>query len=262
MRHGTPVRHLVREGDRVRVVTQGGDLVARRVVVAVGAWSAGLLGPLLAGPPSPGPAGLPLVVTHEQPAHFVVRDPATEGTWPSFTHDPGPDAGWPSGVYGLATPGEGVKVGFHGVGPVTDPDRRSYLPEPGQLTALRDYVRTWLPGLDPDHLVPVSCTYTTTPDHDFVLDRHGPLVVGAGFSGHGFKFATAVGRVLADLATDDGAATAARFALHRFAAPSHPVRSGSGASHPVTSHPVTSHPAAPRLPAQRPVTAPTPRSPS
>ena len=33
-----------------------------------------------------------------------------------------------------------------------------------------------------------------------MLDRRGPVVVGAGFSGHGFKFATAVGRVLADLA--------------------------------------------------------------
>ena len=49
---------------------------------------------------------------------------------------------------------------------------------------------------------PISCTYTTTPDHDFVLDRRGPLVVAAGFSGHGFKFAPAIGRVLADLAEE------------------------------------------------------------
>ncbi len=143
--------------------------------------------------------------------------------WPAFTHDVGPGTAWPSGVYGLATPGEGVKVGFHGVGPVVDPDRRSYRPEPGQLAALRDYVSTWLPGLDPDAYVPVSCTYTTTPDHDFVLDRRGPVVVGAGFSGHGFKFAPAVGRVLADLATapgalPDGGTAAARFALARLAA--------------------------------------------
>lgn len=236
VRHATPVRHLVPEAGRVRVVTTAGDLVARRVVVAVGAWSSGLLGPLLAG----GTAGgghrdeLPLVVTQEQPVHVAPHDPSALAAWPAFTHDPGPDAGWPSGVYGLAAPGQGVKVGFHGVGPVTDPDQRTYRAEPGQLAALRDYVRTWLPGLDADRLEPVTCTYTTTPDHDFVLDRRGPLVLGAGFSGHGFKFAPAVGRVLADLAgADDERSTApARFALARFAASTAPPSAAPSAGAP------------------------------
>ncbi len=216
VRHDTPVRHLERVGDRVLVVTQHDELLARRVVVAVGAWSAGVLAQVLDDErdprdPSgrarrPGPAAdgfLPLVVTQEQPAHFAPRDPAVlDGTaaWPSFTHDPGPQEGFPSGVYGLAAPGEGVKVGFHAVGPRVDPDRRDRTPEPAQLAALRRYVRSWLPGLDPDVFEPVSCTYTTTPDHDFVLDRRGPVVVAAGSSGHGFKFAPSVGRVLADLA--------------------------------------------------------------
>ena len=48
----------------------------------------------------------------------------------------------------------------------------------------------------------MSCTYSTAPDGDFVLERRGPLVVGAGFAGHGFKHAPAVGEVLADLVTD------------------------------------------------------------
>lgn len=226
VRHRTPVRHLERVPGGVRVVTERGEVVARRVVVAVGAWSAGLLVDVLGGhAAAPLP---PLVVTQEQPAHFAIRNPGPDA-WPSFTHDPGP--GWPSGVYGLAGP-EGVKVGFHGVGPVTDPDRRTYRPEPHQLARLRDYVRTWLPGLDPDADEPVSCTYTTTPDHDFVLDRRGPVVVAAGFSGHGFKFAPALGRVLADLADlpDDAPARVrtvvpglARFALARFA----PARSSA-----------------------------------
>lgn len=220
VRHEVAVRHVERVPEGVRVVTDGADVVARVVVVTVGAWSAGLL-----GSPAGGLLGqeLPLVVTQEQPAHFALAPGTSPAGWPAFTHDVGPGTAWPSGVYGLATPGEGVKVGFHGVGPVVDPDRRSYRPEPGQLAALRDYVRTWLPGLDPDAYVPVSCTYTTTPDHDFVLDRRGPVVVGAGFSGHGFKFAPAVGRVLADLATapgalPDGGTAAERFALARLAA--------------------------------------------
>ncbi|BAS11438.1 monomeric sarcosine oxidase [Arthrobacter sp. Hiyo4] len=124
--------------------------------------------------------------------------------WPGFNHTPGPGPAyedWYSPVYGMHTPGEGIKAGWHGVGPVVDPDRRSFLPEPVQLAALQDYARTWLPGVDADSFEAISCTYTTTPDEDFILDRIGPIVIGAGFSGHGFKFTPVVGRILADLAT-------------------------------------------------------------
>lgn len=234
VQHETPVRHLELTPTGVRVVTDTGEHHARRVVVAVGAWSAGLVGRVLQTPATPDP--LPLVVTQEQPAHFALRAHAPgEDTWPSFTHDPGPVlAGparrWPSGVYGLATPGEGIKVGFHGVGPVTDPDRRTFRPEPDQLAQLQDYVAEWVPGVDPAALVPISCTYSTTPDHDFVLDRVGRLVVAAGFSGHGFKFAPAIGRVLADLAGEQSAApsgAASRFHIARFARVSRsPLTSG------------------------------------
>ena len=105
----------------------------------------------------------------------------------------------------MQTPGEGIKAGWHGVGPVVDPDRRSFTPEPAQLAALQRYARRWLPGVDADSLTDISCTYTTTMDENFILDRIGPLVIGAGFSGHGFKFTPAVGRILADLATGGGA---------------------------------------------------------
>ncbi|MET3142327.1 UNVERIFIED_ORG: glycine/D-amino acid oxidase-like deaminating enzyme [Arthrobacter sp. UYEF10] len=70
-----------------------------------------------------------------------------------------------------------------------------------QLAALQDYARTWLPGVDAESFEAISCTYTTTPDEDFILDRIGPVLIGAGFSGHGFKFTPVVGRILADLAT-------------------------------------------------------------
>ena len=156
-----------------------------------------------------------LVVTQEQPAHFAVRDDAV--AWPSFNHFPGADDAydyWRSPVYGMLTPGEGVKAGWHGVGPVVDPDARDFAPVPDQLAALQRYARDWLPGVDADLAAPISCTYTTTPDEHFVLDRVGPVVVGAGFSGHGFKFVPVVGRILADLA--DGSRPAPRlFAADR-----------------------------------------------
>ena len=211
--HGADVRHQVRatrvdviDDERVRVTTDGETIEATRAVVTVGAWTSKLLG---------GTIPLPrLVVTQEQPAHFAVADPGA--VWPGFNHWPsGGDEWWPSQIYGMLTPGHGVKAGWHGVGPVTDPDARTFRSEPRQLELLRRYVREWLPGADPDSFTEISCTYTTTPDSDFVLDRVGPIVVGAGFSGHGFKFTPAVGRILADLALS-GTPAHPDFALARF----------------------------------------------
>ena len=115
-------------------------------------------------------------------------------------------------------PARASRSGFHGVGPRTDPDRRTFTPEPGQLAPAARLRGAVGAGRRPDHLVPISCTYTTTPDHDFVLDRRGRVVVAAGFSGHGFKFAPAVGRVLADLASEPAYAAHPAFAAARLAA--------------------------------------------
>jgi sarcosine oxidase len=198
IRHQTQVTGIrVVDADSVELQTADGTrLRARRAVVAVGAWTAHLL---------VGVVPLPrLRVTQEQPAHFSPL--AGEDGWPSFGHLLAPQAPgygtFHGGVYGLATPGEGVKVGFHGVGPQVDPDHRDFRPRLELAAALEEYVRTWLPGLNGSTAVPISCTYTTSPDSVFVLDRQGPVVVAAGFSGHGFKFVPAIGRVLADLAVD------------------------------------------------------------
>jgi sarcosine oxidase len=217
IRHGTRALRLEVLGDNhVRVTTETGTVTARRAVVTVGAWTGRLLSGVLPVPR--------LRVTQEQPAHFALLDAspaaaaraATE--WPGFNHavdpaDPRYDW-WYSPVYGMYTPGQGVKAGWHGVGPVIDPDARSFRPEPVQLAALQRYVREWLPGADAEAVEPVSCTYTSTVDEDFVLDRVGPVIVGAGFSGHGFKFTPSIGRILADLATD-AAPAPPLFALSR-----------------------------------------------
>ncbi len=182
VRWDTPVRAIEPDSDGVDVVTDAGTHRADVAIVTVGAWTEKLLGGAGLGLP-------PLRVTEETPAHFAPRATAAgAGPWPSFNHFVAPGS-QPANVYGMPTPGEGVKVGFHGIGDEIDPDARPH--RPVFQRELREYVRQWFPGLDPDTAVPISCTYTTTPTEAFVLDRVGPVVVGAGFSGQGFKFAPA-----------------------------------------------------------------------
>ncbi|MCK2035958.1 FAD-dependent oxidoreductase [Microbacterium sp. SSW1-49] len=199
VRWSTPVAHVGETPDGgVVELADGSGLHADTVVVTAGAWTQKLLSRI----------DLPtLTVTEETPAHFA---PRTDAAWPSFNHYTDPSA-YPATVYGMPTPGEGVKVGFHLAGDEVDPDARPHIPT--QQAALADYVREWMPGLDPDSAVPISCTYTSTADGTFVLDRRGHVVVGAGFSGHGFKFATGIGAVLADLALDPSARAASPFRL-------------------------------------------------
>lgn len=191
--HGAEIRHrcaarlVGRSGDHVDVDVDGQVVRARAVVVTAGAWVSHVLASL------PDPPGLPpLTVTQETVVHFPAADP--DAPWPSFIHH---DAGL---RYGLPSLTEGIKVGGHHEGAVTDPDERDFLVDPLQVQQLRGYVERWLPGVRPEPQFGASCLYTTTPDESFVVERHGRIVIGSACSGHGFKFTPLTGRRLADLA--------------------------------------------------------------
>ncbi|WP_144122473.1 FAD-dependent oxidoreductase [Catellatospora sichuanensis] len=200
-RHGVRVASVTPAGhDRVEVVTDGGEvLVADAVVLAVGGWAPDLVARTVPGLPR-------LRVTQEQPVHFPAADPLS---WPSFLHYRGATGSEP-GAYGLGSV-DGVKVGFHGVGPQIDADRSDRAVDPAALAKVVAYAERWVPGVDTSGAVASTCLYTLTPDHDFVLDRHGAVTVLAGFSGHGFKFAPLIGRLAADLVA--GQRLPPRFAL-------------------------------------------------
>lgn len=183
-------------------------LRARHVIVTAGAWTRSLLGEAIS---------LPRIhVTEEHPVHFTQTPLPVR--WPGFNHslDPARDTGSPvyGPIYGMHTPGEGIKVGWHGSGRIVDPDARPHELVDEQIRALQAYAARWLPGVDPERFETVSCTYSNTEDEDFILDRFGPITVGAGFSGHGFKFVPAIGEHLADLATG-ACSTEPTFAANR-----------------------------------------------
>jgi sarcosine oxidase len=99
--------------------------------------------------------------------------------------------------YALAAPGIGVKAGWHQAGRETDPDDDDG-PDYEVVRAVSNWVARRLPRVDPTPLRVETCIYTNVEDNRFVCERHGRYVIGSACSGHGFKFAPAVGEILAD----------------------------------------------------------------
>jgi sarcosine oxidase len=188
VRHETAVREVHADEPGVTLV-DGTRLRARSVVVAAGAWLEPLLGRDLPLPR--------LRVTQQQIFHFPRLDPSAP-PWPSVIHE---DV---RGVYHLAGgrdggPADDRKIGEHDAGRETTADSRDGIVDPASQSRVVEYVRRWLPGLDPTPRGASTCLYTSTPSEDFLLDRVGPLVVCSPCSGHGAKFAPLIGELTADL---------------------------------------------------------------
>jgi sarcosine oxidase len=160
------------------------DLDAEVVVVTAGSW----VNELLEEP-------LPVKVTRETVCYFRPENgrpiPSLVSFKPgSHTHD----------MYSLADPVQGLKVGAHHAGPEVDPNEDGG-PEPRLIEQIANWTRDTYRLAEPNPVAAETCLYTTTPDETFILERRGRLVIGSPCSGHGFKFAPAIGERLADLAT-------------------------------------------------------------
>ncbi len=188
--------HLPGDGDGVVVQHRGGRIRADTCVITVGAWgSEPWISAALAGH-----AALPAMrVTQEQVAYFELRDVVPpDHTFPTFIVREEPS------VYGLPTPDGLIKVGEHHTGSVIDPEAPPESLDQTTWDRLLEWVRTRLPAVVPTPVGSTTCLYASYPDDMFVMDRAGSVVIGLGFSGHGFKFVPEIGRRLADLA--DGVA--------------------------------------------------------
>ena len=223
----------------VRVETDRETYTAERLVVAGGPWAPQLLADL----------GLPLEVWRIVNVHFAPTKPEL------FDADRCPVYFWQlrdgrGEYYGFpALPGEGVKLGRHDIGELCTPETIRREVDPEEVEALRMMLDEYMPGASGPVISTLTCMYTNTPDRHFVIDRHpehANVVYGAGFSGHGFKFASAIGEVLADLATDGasrqsvGFLSAARFAGSDRAAGG--PRSDRGGAPPATASSATGSP--------------------
>jgi glycine/D-amino acid oxidase-like deaminating enzyme len=201
---GRRFARLLERGSKVTgIITDDGQAwLARQVIIAAGAWTGSLL-PHLAEILRP--SGHP--VFHLRPTDPT---PYRAGRFSVWCADVA-NTGW----YGFPANRDGiVKVANHGVGKIQHPDLPRQI-TPGYEERLREFLRASLPGLADAPIVSTRlCFYCDTFDEHFWIardpDRDG-LIVAAGDSGHGFKFAPVIGDIIADIAEGQPHPLAHRF---------------------------------------------------
>ena len=197
-------------GQGVEVTTAKGAYSAGKLIITAGAWATQTLKNL----------GVPFTVMRQVMQWFEPR-PAAESfsrvRFPIFLVD-SPDGFF----YGMPMLSElGVKCAQrYGAPELPSPEMvNREIVEPDEMP-VRNFLQRFLPEAAGPRTRAEVCMYTVTPDKHFVIDVHPEypaVVVAAGFSGHGFKFAPVVGEILADLAEqgrtthDIGLFRAARF---------------------------------------------------
>lgn len=194
--HGhEPAREWTCDAKGVTVRTDVATYHAAQLIVCGGPWSTSLLREL----------GVELNVTRQ----------ALGWVWP---HEPeifrlGAMPCWGIGLsdgslyYGfpMSADDPGLKCAHHARGPVADADRVSREPTREDDATIQRIVREFLPRAVGPTVSLRVCLYTNSPDSHFVIGRHPRyerVTIACGFSGHGFKFASVVGEILADLTID------------------------------------------------------------
>jgi sarcosine oxidase len=192
-----------RESD-VTVFTERRRIVADVCIVSAGPWAGGLLDPIDVHVPFE--AGVSQVTYFRSSLDWENRPSLMERTRSSE-----------DGIYGLISPSRGFKLGYAAIDQdLFHVDWRARPLNRALEARLVQRMREDLPGFDPTPLHTEACPITLTPDHMFVLDRRGPIVIGSGCSGHAFKFSPLLGALLADLAEGRRLpADAERFRLDR-----------------------------------------------
>lgn len=178
----------------VRVTTDHDQYDAGALVVTAGAWCGDLIEPLegVAVPERQ-------VLAWLQPTAPAIFDPETFPVF-NLAVEEGRYYGFP--IYDVP----GFKFGrYHHRDETVDPDDWNREPDHADEQLLRAFAERYFPqGAGPTMRLS-TCMFTNTPDEHFILDTlpaHPNVIVGAGFSGHGFKFSSVIGEILADLAID------------------------------------------------------------
>ena len=202
---GVRVERVSLNGERPLVETSAGRYQCEKLIIAPGPWAAAVLEEL----------ALPLEVTRQQKFYFLPEDRSAyqPGCLPVY-------GDVETQFYGFPDYGPGMKVADDGLGELTSADAVDRTLDEEKREELRRWLESIMPGAGFRYVAGATCMYTMTPDRDFLIGPHpgnGNVLVAAGFSGHGFKFSTLVGDMLAELAVDGKTEQPiGRFRLDRF----------------------------------------------
>jgi sarcosine oxidase len=196
LRTGCVVTAVRCEDAGVVIETADEVVTARRAVVATGAWFTDLL------------PDLPLRIQRSSLMWFTGADRAAyrPDRFPVFIRESGAVDGW--GIPDVD--GHGVKIGAGPSAPkpwIDHPRDNNHPVDEKDVEPVAEFCRAAFPGLTPAPVDARACMNSKTPDGDFVLgspEAAPHLVLAGGFSGHGFKHASAVGEIVADLALTGG----------------------------------------------------------
>lgn len=209
----TPVLHVTASEGEVTVHTKNGDYSGASAILSAGAWF-GALSPFI---------HLPVKAVRKVVGWFQSHPAFDAGSFPGFTL--GSKEG---GYYGFPSiGGAGLKIGRHDTGREWKPGEplAPFGSEAGDEEDLRRVLEAYMPGAAGKLLKGSVCKYEHTPDEDFIIDRHpqySNVLLAGGFSGHGFKFSSVVGEILADLAAGGHSSHNLKpFSLARFDTPGH-----------------------------------------
>jgi len=204
LHYDEPVLRWTATDDGVQVTTARRTVRAHRLVISAGPWAGELLADL----------ALPLAVERNAVYWFEpARNAASfaPDRFPIFIHEFAPGRAW----YGFPDVGDGVKVALHHQGEPADPAAPRRPVSATEVAFIRTLLERYLPDANGRLLETAVCLYTNTPDDHFILGRHpahAAVIVASPCSGHGFKFSSAIGEVIAGLAIDGES----RFDLHPF----------------------------------------------
>jgi monomeric sarcosine oxidase len=196
-------------GDLTVSTESGNKLQCEKALAASGPWTRRLL-PMLAD----------LLTTTRQEVVYFEPEPADAfkfdvASFPMFMD-------LDSGFYGFPVHHAGaMKIANHNKGEPVDPDRRDDAVSDDAIAGCRLFFEEFIPDLANARPAETRvCIYNNTPDDDFIVDWHpevGNLLIATGFSGHGFKFGSLIGRICADLLlTGQTDFEIERFRLERF----------------------------------------------
>jgi sarcosine oxidase len=180
--------------------TSAGEMRAPRVVFSAGPW----LNALLATGPEP--VRLPLAV--ERQVSFWFAPPTGVH---AYRPEQCPIAIWEYGrdrfIYTFPDTGHGVKVGIHHEGDSAEPETVDRTVSAAEEARARQLLEWCMPDAAQRAVDAAVCLYTNTPDGHFIVDSHplhAQLLLLSACSGHGFKFAPAIGEAVADVLLEGG----------------------------------------------------------